>query len=148
MQAILKGIIAAGVDVSCVNFSMRDMRNEIVGVERLIKVKEMRSEWEMRVKLETERKEMREKRESVKKLRDCRQIVWECVHTGMSESEKQKRMSMMREKEEKWKVKRSELQQISLKNMFEWLLDKVVDEGEKNVRMRRKMEERMRIDNR
>ena len=103
MQAILKGIIAAGVDVSCVNFSMRDMRNEIVRVERLIKVKEMRSEWEMRVKLETERKEMREKRESVKKLRDCRQIVWECVHAGMSESEKQKRMSMMREKKKSGK---------------------------------------------
>ena len=57
----------------------------------------------------------------------------------MSESEKQKCMSMMREKEEKWKVKRSELQQSSLKNVFEWLLDKVVDEGEKNVSMRRKI---------
>ena len=75
MQAILQGIISVGVDASRVNFDMRGMKNEIDRIERLLKVREMQNEWEMRMILEAERKELRDRKENAKKWRDCREIV-------------------------------------------------------------------------
>ena len=64
MQAILNGIISAGVKASCVNFDMRGMRDEINRVERTSKVREMRREWDIRMKLEEQRTLLKEKRMS------------------------------------------------------------------------------------
>ena len=69
MQAILKGLILAGVDASDVNFDMRGMRNEIARVERVMKVKEIKREWDVRMRLECERRLVREKREKACTLR-------------------------------------------------------------------------------
>ena len=45
MQSILKSLIAAGVDASSEKSDMREMKSEVMRIERFRKVREMRREW-------------------------------------------------------------------------------------------------------
>ena len=61
LQAILKEIIGAGVNLSVRNFDMSEIKYEVLRVEIIGKVKQMRYEWQMRMRLDQERKEEKEK---------------------------------------------------------------------------------------
>ena len=122
MQAILKGLISAGVDASDVNFDMRGMRKEINRVERIMRVREIKREWNVRMKLEAERKLVREKKEKAIVWRGCREIVWEIIDKSMSKSEKSERMSVRNERTVVWLEKRVRLKDESILNVIEKLL--------------------------
>ena len=79
VQAIMDGLVKAGVSASVENFNMKEMRNEIVRVGRIEKATTMRMEWEKRMRLEGERKLEREMR--FKKIRriECEKIGYELL---------------------------------------------------------------------
>ena len=109
MQAILSNLIKAGVEESVENFDMREMKFEIERIRRLEKVRMMQIEWNIRMRIEEERRIDRETKEKTKKKRECEQIVWKCIENAMRLSDKGERkkvrLETVRKKEEEWKKK-------------------------------------------
>ena len=71
VQALLRGLVEAGVKASVSNFDMSDIKYEVRRIERIEKIRELKFEWGARMKLEEERRVEIEKCEKIYRLRGC-----------------------------------------------------------------------------
>ena len=88
VQSLMRGIIGAEVDMSVKNFDMSKIKSEVYRIERIEKVREIKREWEVRMRLESVRKSEKERVEKVYRQRRCEQMVWECIEMSMICSER------------------------------------------------------------
>ena len=105
-------------------------------VTRIEKVKEMRKEWDDRMRVESERKVERERMEKLYGLRRCKQMVWECVERCMDLSEmKQTRLEKSRLQYEAWYEKREKRKKNEINNIIEDMIGSVIYKvSERNMR--------------